>query len=221
MTASQTTLRDLLDANLREHGPEYADGLSNHLPMALHALQVMGASETRMREFYASYARRFEGQAAPVAGQEAVADWRLLRGQPDAYPALHASFAEALAREGAVEVLRRSLPELLSGVAAAAFHGAIRTAHAVQAGHRGELAAALASLPEGRTPTQADWQRLSRSWQPLLDERIAALSRLRDQLSSCIGCGCLSLTKCKLYNPADRSAERGAGARYLLGDKPL
>jgi MerR family transcriptional regulator, redox-sensitive transcriptional activator SoxR len=61
-----------------------------------------------------------------------------------------------------------------------------------------QVRAALAALPDGRTPTQADWQRLSRQWQPLIDERIAALQRLRDQLSACIGCGCLSLAKCKL-----------------------
>lgn len=83
-----------------------------------------------------------------------------------------------------------------------------------------EIRAALATLPDGRTPTQADWQRLSRGWQPLLDARIAALTRLRDQLSSCIGCGCLSLSKCALYNPGDQAAVKGAGARYLLGDKP-
>ena len=83
-----------------------------------------------------------------------------------------------------------------------------------------EVRSALASLPDGRTPTPADWQRLSRSWQPLLDARIAALNRLRDQLGSCIGCGCLSLSKCALYNPGDRAAARGAGARYLLGDQP-
>jgi MerR family transcriptional regulator, redox-sensitive transcriptional activator SoxR len=82
-----------------------------------------------------------------------------------------------------------------------------------------QVRAALASLPDGRTPTQADWQRLSRQWQPLIDERIAALERLRDQLAACIGCGCLSLAKCKLYNPADAAATRGAGPRYLLGDR--
>jgi MerR family redox-sensitive transcriptional activator SoxR len=81
------------------------------------------------------------------------------------------------------------------------------------------IRAALATLPDGRTPTQADWQRLSRSWQPLLDERIAALTRLRDQLASCIGCGCLSLKRCALYNPGDAIAARGPGARYLLGDR--
>lgn len=82
-----------------------------------------------------------------------------------------------------------------------------------------EVRAALASVPGGRTPTQADWERLSGTWQPLLDERIQALQRLRDQLASCIGCGCLSLERCALYNPGDRVAARGAGARYLLGDR--
>ena len=72
-----------------------------------------------------------------------------------------------------------------------------------------------------RTPTQADWQRLSRSWQPLLDARIAALTQLRDQLSACIGCGCLSMQKCKLYNPGDSAAGLGAGARYLMGDRAV
>jgi len=78
---------------------------------------------------------------------------------------------------------------------------------------------ALGALPEGRTPTQADWQRLAQGWKPLLDTRIAALTRLRDQLTSCIGCGCLSLARCALYNPDDAAAARGAGARYLLGDR--
>jgi MerR family redox-sensitive transcriptional activator SoxR len=84
-----------------------------------------------------------------------------------------------------------------------------------------DIAAALASLPDGRTPTAADWQKLSRQWQPLLDARIAALTRLRDQLASCIGCGCLSLQRCALYNPGDAAAVRGPGARYLMGDKPV
>lgn len=78
----------------------------------------------------------------------------------------------------------------------------------------------LGSLPEGRTPTKADWARLSRGWRPLLDERIAALERLRDQLSDCIGCGCLSLRACALYNPSDRASRLGPGPRYLLGDHP-
>lgn len=98
--------------------------------------------------------------------------------------------------------------------------GFIRAAQAVGLA-LDEIAAALASLPEGRTPTKADWQRLSAGWAPLLDARIAALTRLRDQLGACIGCGCLSLKSCRLYNPLDRASLRGSGARYLLGDAPV
>lgn len=83
----------------------------------------------------------------------------------------------------------------------------------------GEIRDALAGLPDQRTPTQADWTRLSRSWQPLLQARIDALTQLRDQLDACIGCGCLSLKKCKLYNPEDGAQKLGAGPRYLLGNK--
>ena len=79
---------------------------------------------------------------------------------------------------------------------------------------------ALTSLPNSRTPTKADWEKLSRSWRPLLDERIAVLQRTRDQLTDCIGCGCLSLRSCALYNPDDGAASFGTGARYLLGDDP-
>ena len=78
----------------------------------------------------------------------------------------------------------------------------------------------LDSLPQGRTPTKADWARLSRSWRPRLDAQIAVITRLRDQLDECIGCGCLSLKACRLYNPDDAAARFGAGARYLLGDPP-
>ena len=83
-----------------------------------------------------------------------------------------------------------------------------------------EIRAALAALPEERTPTKADWAKLSKSWRVGLDARIAALNALRDQLDACIGCGCLSLKTCKLYNPDDRAARLGAGPRYLLGDRP-
>ncbi len=79
---------------------------------------------------------------------------------------------------------------------------------------------ALASLPQGRAPTRADWQRLSKAWEPLLAARIRELQALQSQLASCIGCGCLSLKTCALYNPGDRAGRRGPGARYLLGDKP-
>jgi MerR family transcriptional regulator, redox-sensitive transcriptional activator SoxR len=79
---------------------------------------------------------------------------------------------------------------------------------------------ALSSLPDNRTPTAADWARLSRAWRPLLQERIDMLIKMRDQLDSCIGCGCLSLSKCKLYNPLDQASKLGSGPRYLLGDSP-
>jgi MerR family redox-sensitive transcriptional activator SoxR len=81
-----------------------------------------------------------------------------------------------------------------------------------------EVRAALATLPNSRTPTVADWTRLSRAWRPRLDEQIGMLTRLRDDLTSCIGCGCLSLKTCRLYNPGDAAAGLGRGARYLLGD---
>lgn len=84
-----------------------------------------------------------------------------------------------------------------------------------------EIRAALASLPDERTPTKADWTRLSQSWRPQLDEQIALLERLRDNLTSCIGCGCLSLKACALYNPDDAAATFGSGPRYLLGDEPF
>jgi MerR family redox-sensitive transcriptional activator SoxR len=79
-----------------------------------------------------------------------------------------------------------------------------------------EIKAALASLPDERTPTAADWARLSRSWRPLLDRRIAELERVRDRLDTCIGCGCLSLRVCHLANPNDIAAAEGPGPRWLL-----
>jgi MerR family redox-sensitive transcriptional activator SoxR len=81
-----------------------------------------------------------------------------------------------------------------------------------------EIRDALATLPDARTPTAADWARLSRAWKSRLDERIRLLQSVRDDLSSCIGCGCLSLHACRLYNPEDRARALGQGPRYLLGD---
>ncbi|BDU16785.1 redox-sensitive transcriptional activator SoxR [Lysobacter auxotrophicus] len=72
---------------------------------------------------------------------------------------------------------------------------------------------ALGSLPEARTPTRRDWSRLSRAWREELDARIGELIRMRDMLDDCIGCGCLSLDRCKLANPRDVLGEQGAGAR--------
>lgn len=139
-------LHALLDANLR-HPPEYRDQLTNHLPMALHALHCLGASPQRLQDFYTGYSQRFQGLPAPTPAALSnlhTVDWRALRGQAEAYPVLLAYFNDLVAREGVYGSLRKSLPDLMPGVAAAAFHGVIRTAHALEAGHRQELAAALA-----------------------------------------------------------------------------
>ena len=74
-----------------------------------------------------------------------------------------------------------------------------------------DIAAALDTLPQGRTPTKGDWERLSRSWRSLLDTRIGGLEALRDRLTGCIGCGCLSLRACTLFNPGDVLASQGPG----------
>lgn len=83
-----------------------------------------------------------------------------------------------------------------------------------------DVGAALATLPEGRTPTRDDWARLSTGWRASLDERIRQLERLRDSLSDCIGCGCLSLDRCALRNPADTMAALGPGAHRLGECRP-
>ena len=83
-----------------------------------------------------------------------------------------------------------------------------------------EIRAELAKLPPDRAPTRRDWSRLTRTWTARIDERIAELERLRSGLTDCIGCGCLSLERCKLANPDDRAARLGAGARYWAGDRP-
>jgi MerR family transcriptional regulator, redox-sensitive transcriptional activator SoxR len=78
-----------------------------------------------------------------------------------------------------------------------------------------EIAAALDTLPDNRTPTRADWARLSKEWRARLDDQIAGLMALRDSLDSCIGCGCLSLKRCAISNPSDSAATAGPGAVYL------
>lgn len=83
-----------------------------------------------------------------------------------------------------------------------------------------EIARELSRLPLGRAPTQGDWQELSERIRDQLDERILLLQRTRDRLSDCIGCGCLSLAKCALYNRDDIAASQGPGPRFLLQDRP-
>jgi MerR family transcriptional regulator, redox-sensitive transcriptional activator SoxR len=83
-----------------------------------------------------------------------------------------------------------------------------------------EIGTELARLPADRAPTRRDWSRLARSWATRIDQRIAELERLRQGLTECIGCGCLSLDRCRLANPGDRIGRRGPGPRYWLGDAP-
>ena len=84
----------------------------------------------------------------------------------------------------------------------------------------GEISAELATLPQGRAPTRQDWQGISRRIRGALGRRIEMLERTRELLDGCIGCGCLSLDRCRLFNPGDRAAKAGAGPRFLLGDRP-
>jgi MerR family redox-sensitive transcriptional activator SoxR len=82
-----------------------------------------------------------------------------------------------------------------------------------------EISAALAALPPDRAPTRQEWARISGKVKDQLDHRIMLLERTRENLDGCIGCGCLSLDRCTLYNPGDRASRGGAGPRFLLGDR--
>lgn len=83
-----------------------------------------------------------------------------------------------------------------------------------------DVAAVLALLPDGRTPTRHDWQRISQSWRDELDQRIRHLQQLRDDFTDCVGCGCLSIDRCRLANPYDQLANHGPGPRRLLEAAP-
>lgn len=83
-----------------------------------------------------------------------------------------------------------------------------------------EIARHLATLPADRAPNRLDWERIATGFRSEIARRIAALQQLSDTLDGCIGCGCLSLDKCSLYNPLDQAARKGRGPRYLMGDRP-
>jgi hypothetical protein len=148
---SRRALHRLIDDTL-ELPAEFGGGMSNHLPMALHALESLGADEARLDAFASRYLRHFDdaeraSMARPFrvpADAGATGDWTRDIGHPEAQDRLRAHFVATLAREGRDPVLHRVLPRLRAGVAAHAFHGPIRVAHAVESGHEGELALALA-----------------------------------------------------------------------------
>jgi hypothetical protein len=135
-------LQSLLDEH-QHLPPEYAEGLANHLPMALQALHSLGADEQRLSSFAANYVTRFQPWPHASTG-EVTPHWQKLRGDVAAFADLRATFAADLQRHGTQATLQTLLPDLWPGVAAAAFHGLIRTAHALQAGHADELASGLA-----------------------------------------------------------------------------
>ncbi len=136
------SLRTLLDDG-RCFGPEYAGGLSNHLPMALVALASLGAGDARLAGFAARYASRLV--AAPAAAEWPAGEaWASRLGEPESFAAYRGLFEQWLVNEPPGAVLRQALPVLMAGVGAAAFHGLIATACAVRAGHHGALADALA-----------------------------------------------------------------------------
>ena len=122
---------------------EYGAGLSSHLPMALTALARLGASDERLAEFTARYAKRLH-RAPPLEPWPAGEAWRAPFGQPRAWPAYRSLWREWIAHDGGIDVLGQALPALMQGSGAAAFHGLIRTAYALTANHADELADALA-----------------------------------------------------------------------------
>lgn len=140
---TQAVLDELLTTGLR-YAPEYTGALSNHLPMALVALHRLGADGERLRVFFDAYTRRL---SLVTPGGAPPADWRAMLGRwgpGTGYADLQAGLAGQLRDRGAAAVLHELLPVLVQGVGAAAFHGLIRTAYALEAGHAGELAAGLA-----------------------------------------------------------------------------
>lgn len=140
---NSTALATLLDEG-PSWEPEYRNGLSNHLPMALVALDGLGADPQRLGAFAERYRRRLTAirSVPPPAWQGA--DWLSRRGDPAAYAQLRGFFEGWLQRDGKAAVLRTALPDLVTGAGAAAFHGLLRTSYAIDSGHAGELAAGLA-----------------------------------------------------------------------------
>jgi hypothetical protein len=139
---TQDMLRTLLDDTALQE-PEYRGGLSNHLPMALHALAMLDATPASLERFASDYLRRSGIQKLGIDAPS-LANWRTALGQVHAYASLRSTFAGLIEQHGPDSVIRSALPHLWPGAGAAAFHGLIRVAHAWEAEHAAELAAALA-----------------------------------------------------------------------------
>jgi hypothetical protein len=196
-------LRRLLDEGSR-HDAEYGGGLSNHLPMALVALKRLGADDARLARLAAAHAVRLE--PAPAAQAWPAGDaWASRLGDRSAWPVYRQLFAEWLVHEGAADTCQQVMPVLMAGCGAAAFHGLIRAAYALQAGHAGELADGLSywacrHLPLGGPPSGAErdpaellvaLDRAAQRWAPagrMISDRMRwvaaqpAFGRIADQL---------------------------------------
>jgi Questin oxidase-like len=139
-TVETAALHEMLN-QCAAYAPEYGNGLSDHLPMLLHAMHSLGATDRRLEEYATTYRPRLEKlNAVPVD----TSNWHALRGRLNAYDALDWMFSSRIANEGRDAVLLEVLPALLPGVSAGAFHGVIRCGHAISADHDGELARGLA-----------------------------------------------------------------------------
>src|SRR6478609_11629731 len=157
MPMPTSTLIRLVDENLRR-APEYAGGLTNHLPMALHALDSLGADDAQLGRFAAAYVQR--KRLSPLACEDATPSGAPPRlGDFGAFAAWRAHFVARVSALGARGALVEALPDLWPGVAAAAFHGPIRVAHAWEMGHDAELAAALAYWAARRQPIEVRHER--------------------------------------------------------------
>jgi hypothetical protein len=151
-TVETPAVHELLD-QCATYAAEYGNGLSDHLPMLLHSMHLLGATHQRLEEYAVMYRPRLEKLSATPLD---TSDWRALRGRLDAYGALARMFSSRIATDGRDTVLREVLPALLPGVGAGAFHGVIRCGHAISADHDGELARGLAYWAAAYLPLLAE-----------------------------------------------------------------
>jgi hypothetical protein len=146
-----TVLTALLD-RAQTYAPEYGGSLSTHLPMALVALDSLGADAARMEAFFTTISARLNPAPTAAAASD---DWLAMRGERAAFASVRAHFLQAIADHGRDAVLRHALPSLMDGVGAVAFHGLLRTASATAANHNAELASGLAVWAHGHFPLQS------------------------------------------------------------------